>query len=82
FAVADDGLGIDPQNHRRIFGIFQTLNHCDRPSESATGYRVENGGIGLSLVERIVEMEGGKISVDSQLGCGAVFRFLWPSCCE
>ena len=82
FAVADDGPGIDPQNHGRIFDIFQTLKHCDRPLESATGYQAENGGIGLSLVERIVEMEGGKISVDSQPGCGAVFRFLWPLDCD
>lgn len=69
FSVADDGPGIAPEHHERIFGIFETLKSRDS---------AESTGIGLSLVKKIVEMEGGKISVESKLGKGAVFRFTWP----
>ncbi|MGF1536194.1 MAG: ATP-binding protein [Elainellaceae cyanobacterium] len=69
FAVSDDGPGIRPEYHERIFGIFETLKSRDS---------AENTGIGLSLVKKIVEMEGGKIWVESELGEGAVFRFTWP----
>lgn len=69
FCVTDDGPGIDPQFHQRIFGIFQTL----RPRDE-----VEGSGIGLSLVKRLVEMRGGVIRVESALGEGATFCFTWP----
>ncbi len=68
FAVADDGLGIDPQYHERIFTIFQTLQARDT---------IESTGIGLSIVKKIVEGQGGKIWVESQLGEGATFYFTW-----
>ena len=68
FAVADDGMGIDPQYHDRIFGIFQTLQARDT---------VESTGIGLSIVKKIVESQDGKIWVKSQLGEGATFYFTW-----
>jgi light-regulated signal transduction histidine kinase (bacteriophytochrome) len=69
FAVADNGPGIAPQYHEKIFVIFQTLEARDR---------VENTGIGLSLVKKIVESQGGTISVESAEGEGATFRFTWP----
>ncbi len=69
FTVADDGLGIDPQYHDRIFTIFQTLQARDT---------IESTGIGLSIVKKIVEGQGGKIWVESQLGEGATFHFTWP----
>ncbi|MEB3357460.1 MAG: ATP-binding protein [Synechococcales bacterium] len=69
FTVTDDGPGIDPHFHERIFGIFQTL-----PSRNPAA----NTGIGLSLVKKIVEMEGGTIWVKSQLGQGTAFHFTWP----
>jgi signal transduction histidine kinase len=69
FCVTDDGPGIDPQFHQRIFGIFQTL----RPRDE-----VEGSGIGLALVKRLVEMRGGVIQIESALGEGATFRFTWP----
>ena len=68
FGVADDGLGIDPQYHDRIFTIFQTLQPRDT---------IESTGIGLSIVKKIVESQGGKITVESQLGEGATFYFTW-----
>ena len=69
FAVSDDGPGIAPQYHARIFLIFQTLQARDK---------VENTGIGLSLVKKIVEGQGGSIQVESNEGEGATFRFTWP----
>ena len=59
---------IDPQYHERIFTIFQTLQARDS---------IESTGIGLSIVKKIVESQGGKIWVESQLGQGATFYFTW-----
>lgn len=69
FSVADDGPGIAPQYHEKVFVIFQTLEARDT---------VENTGIGLSLVKKIVEGQGGTISVESAEGEGAKFSFTWP----
>jgi PAS domain S-box-containing protein len=69
FAVSDDGPGIPPEFHERIWGIFQTLAARDK---------VEGTGIGLALVKKIVERRGGRVSLDSRPGSGATFRFLWP----
>ncbi|WP_442933049.1 sensor histidine kinase [Microcoleus sp. herbarium7] len=69
FFVADDGPGIAPQYHDKVFVIFQTLEARDK---------VENTGIGLSLVKKIVEGQGGSISLESAEGEGATFRFTWP----
>ncbi|GFE72047.1 ATP-binding protein [Chroococcus sp. FPU101] len=69
FAVTDDGPGIAPESHQKIFGIFQTL-----PSSSQS----KNTGMGLAIVKKIVETESGKIVVESELGKGSTFRFTWP----
>lgn len=69
FAVADNGPGIAPQFHQRIFGIFQTLAPRDE---------VEGSGLGLALVKKIVEHMGGAVSVESEEGQGATFFFTWP----
>ena len=69
FSVADNGQGIAPQYHERIFGIFQTLEARDK---------VEGTGIGLSVVQKIVDAKGGRVWVESQVGQGARFKFLWP----
>jgi signal transduction histidine kinase len=69
FTVADDGPGIDPAFHERIFQMFQTLRPRDQ---------VEGSGIGLAVVEKIVTSVGGTIQVESALGQGAAFRFTWP----
>jgi signal transduction histidine kinase len=69
FAVADNGQGIARQYHERIFAIFQTLEARDK---------VEGTGIGLSVVKKIVEAQGGRVWIESDVGKGATFRFLWP----
>ena len=65
--VCDNGIGIDPQFHERIFGLFNKLNP-----------QIDGTGIGLTLVKRIVEMHGGRIWVESELGKGASFYFTLP----
>jgi PAS domain S-box-containing protein len=69
FTVRDDGPGIAPQYHERIFGIFQTLRPRDQ---------VEGSGLGLALVKKIVEHHGGRIWLESAEGCGTTFHFTWP----
>lgn len=69
FRVADNGPGIAPEFHEKIWGIFQTLNPRDK---------VEGTGIGLALVRKIVENKGGRAWVESAAGAGATFHFLWP----
>ena len=73
FSVTDNGPGIEPEYHDRIFGIFQTLESRDR---------VEGTGIGLSVVKKTVELHGGSITVRSALGEGATFTFEWPKDAE
>lgn len=70
FSVTDDGPGIAPKFQERIWVIFQTLEARDK---------VENTGVGLALVKKIVEGQGGTVSVEAQEGQGATFRFTWPS---
>lgn len=69
FSVKDDGPGIDPQYHRKIFEMFQTL----QPRDKSKGR-----GMGLAMVRKIVVTNGGMIAVNSQPGRGAEFRFTWP----
>lgn len=68
FSVEDDGPGIAPAYHKKIFEIFQVLKPRDT---------TENTGVGLALVKKIVESQGGKIEVISQEGQGTTFRFTW-----
>ncbi|NJN16491.1 MAG: PAS domain S-box protein [Oscillochloris sp.] len=70
FYVGDNGPGIDPSYHERIFGLFQTLVPKDR---------IESSGIGLALVKRIVEHQNGTVGLESQPGHGATFWFTWPA---
>ncbi|WP_133271926.1 sensor histidine kinase [Hymenobacter radiodurans] len=69
FSIADDGPGIDPEYHERIFVIFQTLTDRDT---------LESTGVGLAIVKKIVERQGGTIKVESAEGQGAIFTFTWP----
>ena len=67
FFVKDNGMGIAPEYHERIFGLF---NKLDAQSEGT--------GIGLALVKRIIEFHGGRIWVESELGKGSTFYFTLP----
>jgi PAS domain S-box-containing protein len=69
FWVQDDGPGIPAEAHTRIFEIFQTL----KPTSCG-----ESTGIGLSIVKKIVESEGGTMHLESAVGAGSTFRFTWP----
>jgi PAS domain S-box-containing protein len=69
FALKDDGPGIASEDRDKIFTIFQTLKQSENN---------ESTGVGLSIVQKIVETEGGRIRLDSQLGEGATFFFTWP----
>jgi PAS domain S-box-containing protein len=67
YYVKDNGIGIAPEYHERIFGLFNKLD----PTTEGTG-------VGLSLVKRIIEIHGGRIWVKSEEGQGATFYFSLP----
>ncbi len=67
FHVQDNGIGISPEHYERIFGLFNKLD-----------VKSDGTGIGLSLVKRIIEIHGGRIWVESQVGQGATFYFTLP----
>lgn len=69
FSVTDNGAGIEKRYYEKIFKLFQTLS----PSDG-----VENTGIGLSIVKKIVEKNGGSICVKSEVGKGSTFVFTLP----
>jgi len=68
FSVSDTGVGIAPENHKKIFSPFEQV-------ESERGLHAQNGGTGLGLpiCVKILECMGGSISVESDLGKGSVF---------
>lgn len=68
FSVKDDGPGIATEHQEKIFEIFQILNSRDQK---------ENTGIGLSIVKKILDNQGGRIWIESQAGEGATFYFTW-----
>jgi PAS domain S-box-containing protein len=71
FHVRDDGPGILPQFHTKIFKLFQTLKRRDE---------VEGSGMGLAIVKKLVEQQNSCITVHSHgNGTGTEFRFRWPA---
>ena len=66
--VRDNGTGIDPRHHEKIFGLFEKLDP-----------RSEGSGVGLALVKRIIEVHGGRIWIESEgVGRGSTFCFTLP----
>ncbi len=63
FHVKDNGIGIDPQYHGKVFGVFHRLKDVE----------VEGTGVGLSIVKKIVDLAGGEIRIESKKGEGATF---------
>lgn len=69
FFVEDDGPGIDPNYHHKIFLIFQTLQEEDT---------FESTGIGLAIVKKILDDRDLSINIRSEVGRGSIFSFIWP----
>jgi signal transduction histidine kinase len=69
--VRDTGPGIADADQERIFGEFQQLDNSDTRKKGGTG-------LGLAISKRMVEMQGGMISVESTLGRGSTFRVVLP----
>ncbi|MBT8256354.1 MAG: sensor histidine kinase, partial [Bacteroidia bacterium] len=68
FSIKDNGLGILPKDQDKIFELFAVTG--DRDKGGMLG-----SGIGLATVKKIVELQGGSISVDSERGIGSTFHF-------
>ena len=68
FCVRDNGVGFDPKNTDKIFGIFKRLH----------GREIPGTGIGLAMVKKIVERHGGQVWAESEPGKGSAFYFRLP----
>ena len=69
-AVADTGVGIAPEDQEAVFEEFRQVGTADK--------KVEGTGLGLALSRKFIELHGGRIWVESQLGHGSTFTFTLP----
>ncbi|MGD0952434.1 MAG: ATP-binding protein [Methanotrichaceae archaeon] len=67
FFVRDNGMGIDPSQHQKVFDLFYKVNN-----------KSEGTGAGLAIVKRIIEVHGGRIWIESELGKGTTVCFTLP----
>jgi signal transduction histidine kinase len=70
-SVRDEGIGIDAKHHAMVFEEFRQVDGTARREFGGTG-------LGLALVKRFVELQGGRVAVDSTLGQGSTFSFTLP----
>jgi len=73
-SVIDTGIGISPEQQAKLFTSFQQ-------AESSTSRKFGGTGLGLAISKSIVEMMGGRIWIESELGGGAAFYYLWICRC-
>ena len=69
FTISDDGPGIPAEFHERVFQMFQTLQSRDK---------VDGSGLGMSIVKKLVEWQGGKVWIKLKEGRGTDICVLWP----
>ncbi|MEP7164849.1 MAG: ATP-binding protein [Ferruginibacter sp.] len=69
FSVKDNGIGIEPEYHDKVFEMFQTLREKDEK---------ESTGIGLAIIKKILSDRQATIRINSNLSQGAEFIFTWP----
>ena len=70
-AVTDTGVGIAPEDQEAVFEEFRQVGTADK--------KVEGTGLGLALSRKFIELHGGRIWVESEVGKGSTFRFTLPS---
>jgi signal transduction histidine kinase len=71
FSVVDSGFGIAPEDQARIFDEFQQVDNSSTRKKGGTG-------LGLSISRKIVELHGGRITVESEVGKGSTFKVIVP----
>lgn len=67
FFVKDNGIGIDPSQHDKVFELFYKIDN-----------KSEGTGVGLAIVKRIIEVHGGHMWIESELGKGCTVAFTLP----
>jgi len=72
--IGDTGIGISPENYNKLFQPFEQV-------DSGIARRYGGTGLGLTIIQRLVDMMGGKIEVDSELNVGTTFRIRLPLEC-
>jgi len=68
--VADTGVGIAPEDQEAVFEEFRQVGTADKKAEGT--------GLGLALSRKFIELHGGRIWVESEVGKGSTFRFTLP----
>jgi signal transduction histidine kinase len=70
FSVTDNGMGIEPENQEKVFGMFQRSHSVEK---------INGTGIGLAVCRKVVEKYGGEIRLESTYGEGTTFVFTLPA---